>query len=716
HVSSISSSHASTICRAVASAITAIHLARFQKKILTVESSILKKDAKSVGAYNIVPLAAVVGEFDEWNRLMDWLWDVACFMVSNNEEGRSHARTGAALVDKLRRESQTGYPDIETAALELGKVAETAWLRQLSSWVLYGRVPSSGAEDFFVQKYDVDDKSDESYFTNSTLLPKFVSSGSAASILFIGKSLNHIKTKGLYSDTASRNIANPELELLQTHLQYLSELQFPLSSTGLSGAVAAIRLSLSKNMLRQLLPLPKILEMLNLLQDFFLLGRGEFAVSLITEADERMRARNRRTSHGSSRRAQENLGGLLLKEAEVNSVLAKAWTTLSSYVNDEDPVDESLELARDILQLTIAAKSVSTRPGTPGRAKDGGNDLPQLSNVSFNDLLLPVPTRLTLDIPSPLDLFLSASEMNLYSSISSYLLSLRRAHLHISDLWRQTLLRRDHPTPLGPPQSTTAGGRKLLKQRRQRAFARRMEMRKVWATCSSAIFLLSETGEYFEGQVVKESWQHLRSWITGSKRHRQDVSRPASAASAADGTADLRASTSSSFARSTRSQSSETEEQAPRDPEALATAHRRFLTSVTHLLLLTDSQYSHFLRDFLLHIDELVAYLLRLQSIQQSLDLEEDEGIIDAMSNNVQDEKDVKLELDRSRKRVDSDMKALVQRLRELDKERIGVEGLKLSTVGDDGYEPWRGAGIDRLLMKLEFGRVMAEEEEMEGF
>jgi len=86
------------------------------------------------------------------------------------------------------------------------------------------------------------------------------------------------------------------------------------------------------------------------------------------------------------------------------------------------------------------------------------------------------------------------------------------------------------------------------------------------------------------------------------------------------------------------------------------------------------------------------------------------------MSNNVQDEKDVKLELDRSRKKVDSDMKALVQRLRELDKERIGVEGLKLSTVGDDGYEPWRGAGVDRLLMKLEFGRVMAEEEEMEGF
>jgi len=525
----------------VASATTTIHLARFQKKILAVESSILKKDAKSVGAYNIVPLATVVGEFDEWNRLMNWLWDVACFMMpndENDEEGRMQACTGAELIDKLRQESQTGYPDIEAATLELGKFAETAWLRELSSWILYGRVPSFGAEDFFVQKHDADDNNGEVYFANSKLLPKFVSLEAAASILFIGKSLNQMKTRGLQSGTTSSHIANPETELLQTHLQFLSELQFPLSSARLSGAVSAIRLSLSRNMLRQLLPLPKILEMLNLLQDYFLLGRGEFAVSLIMEADERMRARTHRTTNLSSKRAPENLGGLLLKEAEVNSVLVKAWTTLSSYVNDEDLIDKSLELARDSLQLTIAAKSVSTRPGTPGRVKEGGNNLPQLPNVPFNDLLLPVPTMLTLDIPSPLDLFLSPSDMNLYSSINSYLLALRRAHLHLSDLWRQTLLRRDHPTPLGPPQSNTVGSRKLLKQRRQRAFARRMEMRKVWASCSSAIFLLSETGEYFEGQVIKESWQHLHSWITGSKGHRQDLDRPASAASTAGGAAD----------------------------------------------------------------------------------------------------------------------------------------------------------------------------------
>jgi hypothetical protein len=49
---------------------------------------------------------------------------------------------------------QTGYMDVEEAALSLVKVAETAWLKQVSAWILYGRLPSFGREDFFVQMVD----------------------------------------------------------------------------------------------------------------------------------------------------------------------------------------------------------------------------------------------------------------------------------------------------------------------------------------------------------------------------------------------------------------------------------------------------------------------------------------------------------------------------------------------------------------------------------
>ena len=77
HIEHIAAQHASMICRTVATSIQQTHLTRFQEKILAVESKILSKDASIVGAYDIVPLAGVVGEFDDWHRRMAWYWNVA---------------------------------------------------------------------------------------------------------------------------------------------------------------------------------------------------------------------------------------------------------------------------------------------------------------------------------------------------------------------------------------------------------------------------------------------------------------------------------------------------------------------------------------------------------------------------------------------------------------------------------------------------------------
>jgi len=278
HISRISSSHSSTICRAVASSIQTIHLTRFQQKILDVEERILKKDSSIVGAYQIVPLAAVVGEFEEFHRLLEWLWQLALFIHPISPKEPSNASsTGPGLVDKLRHESQTGYPDIENAALELGKVAEAAWLRQLATWVLYGRLPTYGAHDFFIHQTDRGDLTFPEFENDNTLLPKFVSPEIAASILFIGKSLNHIRNRGVIQEIDGARKPMSELELLPIHLRFLSELVVPLSMAALFRAISSIRLSLSRNTLQQLLPLPKVIQILEILREFFLLGRGEFA-------------------------------------------------------------------------------------------------------------------------------------------------------------------------------------------------------------------------------------------------------------------------------------------------------------------------------------------------------------------------------------------------------------------------------------------------------
>lgn len=153
HTAVIASTHPSSICQAVATAISFTHLAQFQRKIIEVEDGVLRKDAGSVGAYNIVPLTAIVGEFSGWTRRMEWFLEIVEFMMRGSAGGERKC-SGAMIIDRLCNSMQTGYMDIEEAALSLVRVAETAWLKQVSAWILYGRLPSFGKGDFFVQEIE----------------------------------------------------------------------------------------------------------------------------------------------------------------------------------------------------------------------------------------------------------------------------------------------------------------------------------------------------------------------------------------------------------------------------------------------------------------------------------------------------------------------------------------------------------------------------------
>jgi hypothetical protein len=700
HVARIASSHPSTVCRAVATSIASHHLDSFQRKILEVESRILQQDASTVGAYNIVPLASIVSEFSDWVRLMEWLWDLSNFILSSSDppkgkKERPEVSSGAQLIDKLRTEAQTGYPGIEEAARYLGKVAETSWLRQLSTWLLYGRLPSFGASDFFV-RLENGDSNELSFRVHHPLLPKFVTRHTASSILFVGKSLNQIRAVPPTTRATNAPSSMSELDLLPRHVEVLAKVGAPVAAAELAEAVTAIRLSLSRNLLQHLLPREKIVETLTVLHQFFLLGRGEFAMTLIAEADDKLSARNRGSSSSKSSRS---IKGLLIKEAEISQTLTRSFAILSTLSGDDEHTDDVLDVAGQILHLR-PQDSQNTRPGTPGRAKDAESLLPQMANLSFDELLLSVPCSLTMEVPSPLDLFITRGDIDVYSSINGYLLAVRRAHLHLAQLWRHSSIRRDHPCPPGYQYSNSTHGKMILSRRRQRTTERARAMRKVWATCAAAVFFLAESEAYFQGEVVQESFDHFLFWVNG-----------ANDTPLADTT---RVKSRWSPNGDTRKSSAETVTWQQHDPEALSLAHRQFLSSITYSLLLTDLAFPKFLRTFCTHVDEMVAYITRLTSIQQNLDLEEDEGVEDFAQNYKKEEIDVLLELDRARRRLDSDLKGLVERLREIDTERIGVSApssTDATQVGEVRYEPLRVGGIDRLLMKLDWGGEDEEEE-----
>ncbi|PGH10854.1 hypothetical protein AJ79_05214 [Helicocarpus griseus UAMH5409] len=732
HTSRISSSHPSTICRAVSTNISTEQLGKFQKQILEVETAILASDARYVGGHGIVPLSTIRSEFLPWVGRLQWLWQIARFMLpiegDEDHAGTGPAQgtcTGASLIDHLRKESHTGYLDLEEMALQLISAAETAFMRQLSMFVLYGQLPSFGREDFFIQEcpstsYEKE-KNVSDFAIRADLMPNFVSSSTAISILFIGKSLNHIRAQGRFSAGDESMASLSKLTLHGDYLDHLSALSSPISPVALTGAISKIRVSLSQTALSQLLPLPKIVEILSLLHDFLLLGRGEFAMGLVTFADDIVKGRYRRADPMRSGKGGVNLlDGLTVKEGEVTAVLSQTWAELYSFQNEEDPVDDELDLAKEILRLSVKDTN-DNRQVASTKEVAVSSPATDISNVSFHDVLFGTPTTLSLDVQPPLDLFLSQADMGLYSKIHAYLLAIRRGQIRLANLWKLSSLRRSLPPP---SLANKRGGQARCKIVRERALSRAAAIRPIWITASRALSILSELTSYMHGEVISNSWQHLKQWLDDVRPTSSRSSRPGTAYS----TASRNDNTTNPFSRPGSSQAApqplKDKSQLRHDPETITAAHRAHLASIIQSIFLTDTPFTRTLRTLLTTIDHFIAMITRLETVQQSLDLETDEGVVDSLADYAGEEKKIMHDLRTARVEVDNGLAELIDRLRDIDDNRLG-DGKRPfdlgnnnggggggSNVGGDtgvfgegasAYVPWKPAGVDQLLMKLDF-------------
>ncbi|UKZ56907.1 hypothetical protein TrVGV298_010753 [Trichoderma virens] len=636
--------HPSPICRAVGTAIQSIHLSAFQRKILEVEESILKEDPELVGEYNIVPLTAVMGEFTQWTRRFEWLWDIVQFMMTKDEKGPCR---GSQIMNRLRTELLSGYRDVEEAAMSLVQVAETAWLKQVSAWYIYEPELLPGAT---------------------------VDSGMGG--------LDHLSTK----------------------LQELASLSFPVNGATFARTIVSIRLSLSQNTLQKILPTAKVIETLQLLREFFLLGRGEFAMALTQEADDRIRNRWRRAGN----LAHENRDGVknvTVKDGEVSAVLARTWAVLVAMQRNQVEEDELLELARDLLRLHLTKASLTPVNVSPGL---NAEEAKLLASSPFRNLLFSTPAILSIQLPSPLDMVISPSDLQLYSCINSYLLSMRRAHIRLTDLWKITSLRRHHPAPRG---ATEYAG--IL---RERWSARGAALRSSWTTASAAIFFLGETEAYFQTEIVEGLWEGFLTWLTGKERRREGgrsgAATPAAhSAKHSVATMDWRPG-SSSNAANPNDVSKFLSRPAP-DPQTLTTAHSLYLRTLVHRLLLTQPTFTNLLYTLLNHIDHLVTHIQRLHSIFTSIDLETDAGVLDSSTDLNREEQHTMALIRGVEGKIQRGIEDVIAALRALegDVEFLarweGLDGTEdgHEEYGDgEKYVPVRVGGINRLLMKLDFG------------
>ena len=685
-------SHPSVLCRAVARVIRTTHLVNFQAHILDVERKVLAEDACLVGAYDIVPLSGIMASFSEWQPKLEWLKRLVRLIQTGRpltakhiEDGYSRnsedkMASGAQLINWLRKEMQTGYPDIKHIATSLDKVAERTWLRQVSAWVLYGRLPELGTKDFLIQQVDSNSSHDaNTYEVDMDLSPFYVTADTAKSILLIGKSLNYVRNR----ESKDCGLQNPvpltsNASLLPEHLKHLSSVEYPISAVSLAESIGAIRSSLSHKVLQKLLPKAEILQILNLLYHFFLLGRGDFAIALITAADECLAARQRRNLNESIKVAHR-FGGIMIKEGEATAVIAQTWTKLAKlYIDREDYIDDELELARDMVRLSIKKHSVS-EASIPFQTSSSPTSIIRDVKTTFNDVLLATPISLSIEVTSPLDLFLSSADIDAYSTIHAYLLAIRRTHLHLTDLWRLSVLRRTHPSP----------AQQLLKhaqmpKTRQYADRYSRSLRSTWAMISSSAFLFAELGEYLQGEVVTSLWRAFSEWLNESEQG--DTGRPASSNS-----------TSGSLAINESAQRND--HNASLDPETLTIAHQSYLSALIHALLLDDMVFTKSLKALLIRLDYVSALVKRLSVIQFNVTLAENGA---SKSTYITEENEIIEDLVGVRIEVEKDVQNLVKRLGDINAERLGT-GIDSNTIDSAGFVPLKGGNLYLLLMKLDF-------------
>lgn len=694
-----SNTHPSMVCRAVSSSISEVYLGRFMDKVIEVETGILKKDAGYVGAYDIVPLSTIVSEFAPWTRRLEWLLSITGHLdPAYNRDQDSRQISAASILRILERETHTGYSDIEEMAMNLLAVAQRAWMRAAALWTLYGKLPAAGCEDFCVKRNPDPTSTTDAFLLDHSLVPLFLDPGAANTLLSIGSALNQLRSQSRSSAVSLKGSSDPSLILIPSHLRLLHSLQYPLNPSLLASVLLSINQSISENALSQILPRHLVLQLLEVILRYMLLDHGEFAVLLVAHADEHVLNRQQAQTAARPVRKIGRLDDVAIKETEVNGVFSKALAELAALRGDEDAEDGIMRLAKKMLSLRLVDVQ----------------DEPQMIST-----ILPTPTLLHMTIPasSALHIFLSARDIQSYALLNAYLLSIHRAGLHLSALWKLSSQRRCHPTPLGPPRSASRAGQAILAARRSRDGWRTKRTRRHWTSASKALFMINELEAYLQGEVIQSSWLHFRKWIMGEDQFLSSSAR-SSRPGTASSTGQIKATGVLNDTYTLDGSGADSRPRPPSDPRALAEAHRAFLRALDIALFFTNVDFVGRLKMFFGQIDHFIGLFSRLQTVWEGLDLQEDDGVVDAFSNYAHDEKEVLAEMDRTRDSIEGALLELVAAVREIEKDKRSGSGMNMMVKGLSDVElngtkfvPWQARTVDRLVMKLDSLAGRHEEE-----
>ncbi|KAI0697591.1 gamma-tubulin complex component protein [Cytidiella melzeri] len=364
----------------------------YENLVVETEAKILQRDSSLVAGGSYVPISSIRATFAEWDAPL-----VALGALMEDLQTNQPWRPGP-LIDLLLSRSQTGIHRIASIYVRLCEAVQRVWVTQLQAFMIHGSLS------------DKDPLASSDYSLLEGSMPGCVSAQSRESISYVGRAVGTVKA-ARWEKQFPRTVAVEHSRLLDSVL--------PQAQYDFDRVVADIRTSVSEWLWLNVLTYRDVDEALDSLANYFLLRNGEFTLSLIREI-ERLKISRLTGRAGSS---------TMIREQDMHLALLRASLGTTA---QHDP---------SLSHLRFKLPSGPLRPLLPSlAATQPHRDAASLSAAAteitaFDDLLLGTPLVLNYTVAWPLDLFLHASDLQVYAALFSYLSALRKSHTRIHTCW-----------------------------------------------------------------------------------------------------------------------------------------------------------------------------------------------------------------------------------------------------------------------------------------
>lgn len=181
---------------------------------------------------------------------------------------------GGALATVVYDYTTNGHPENRKLAQELLRSACIPLQQALIRWLIDGEIVDPNCEFFIeeISEVSFDQLWHQKYRIRRSMLPGFVSDTMAKRILVIGKSINFLRE--VCQDKTPVKARNDLKQCLENDLDYLYT---PVCTTKLHQLVNSVYLNTSKQVLDIVLGPHRLLDHLQAMRNYLLLGQGNFA-------------------------------------------------------------------------------------------------------------------------------------------------------------------------------------------------------------------------------------------------------------------------------------------------------------------------------------------------------------------------------------------------------------------------------------------------------